>query len=272
VEKLWAIRRIGEILDEIDLKGKNDELTKELVMLSTKHGLLTPYTSFLADENAPHNLAQNLSLTRDRLEAFSEVSGGRGVALRINKDFYRSASAAEAKSVEAAFEGLYDRDSVVQSLPAAAQPGATAVADFGATDARAAKAYGLGGGVAGPASRLAGGAGGYGSANGNVAGRPAATALPITERELAERAKVVENVRRIGNKSFFRRGDRWVDSTVDALDDADAKKAEKVKKIKRFSDEYFKLVDKHGKDVAKYLAFDEPVTLMVDGQVYEFVE
>ena len=53
VEKLWAMRRIGEIIDEIDLKGKNDELVKELVELSTKHGILTPYTSFLADENGP---------------------------------------------------------------------------------------------------------------------------------------------------------------------------------------------------------------------------
>ena len=44
------MRRVGEIIDEIDLKGKNDELVKELVDLSTKHGILTPYTSFLADE------------------------------------------------------------------------------------------------------------------------------------------------------------------------------------------------------------------------------
>jgi len=52
VEKLWAMRRIGEIIDEMDLKGRNEELIKELVALSTKHGILTPYTSFLADENA----------------------------------------------------------------------------------------------------------------------------------------------------------------------------------------------------------------------------
>ena len=44
------MRRVGEILDEMDLKGKNDELVKELVMLSTRHGIITPYTSFLADE------------------------------------------------------------------------------------------------------------------------------------------------------------------------------------------------------------------------------
>jgi len=56
VEKLWAMRRIGEIIDELDLKGKNDELIQELVTLSTKHGILTPYTSFLADDNPPPGL------------------------------------------------------------------------------------------------------------------------------------------------------------------------------------------------------------------------
>jgi len=50
VEKLWAMRRIGEIIDQIDLNGKNSEMMQELIALSTKHGILTPYTSFLADD------------------------------------------------------------------------------------------------------------------------------------------------------------------------------------------------------------------------------
>jgi Ca-activated chloride channel family protein len=50
VARLWAIRRIGEIIDELDLHGRNQELVDELVALSQKHGILTPYTSFLADD------------------------------------------------------------------------------------------------------------------------------------------------------------------------------------------------------------------------------
>ena len=42
IEKLWAVRRVGEILDELDLKGKNEELVKELVTLSTRHGSTKP--------------------------------------------------------------------------------------------------------------------------------------------------------------------------------------------------------------------------------------
>jgi Ca-activated chloride channel family protein len=261
VEKLWAVRRIGEILDEIDLKGKNDEQIKELVSLSTRHGVLTPYTSFLADENTRLDLAQNVTLTRDRLEALSVVGGQRGVALRMNKNFYDRATAADAKSVEAAFEGLYDKDAaVVQTAPTAAagavpaanapaQPGYGQARYAGRTPARSSSAGGYGGG-------------GYGAA----AGKPAAATLAITEEELAERSKAIQNVRYVGSKSFFRRGDHWVDSSVNE------KNEKKAKKIKRFSDEYFDLIDKHGKDVAKYLAFDEPVMLVLDGQVYEFVE
>jgi Ca-activated chloride channel family protein len=50
VEKIWATRRIGELIDQIDLNGNNRELTDELVQLSLKYGILTPYTSFLADD------------------------------------------------------------------------------------------------------------------------------------------------------------------------------------------------------------------------------
>jgi len=257
VEKLWATRRIGEILDELDLKGKNDELIKELVTLSTQHGVLTPYTSFLADENVKRDLAQNVGLARDRLESLAEVGGSRGVSLRINKEFYRRASALEAKSADAAFEGLHDKDaSVVQSLPGRAPEPAAAASGYGAIDSRAGRSFGIAGG-------------GYGGGVAQNANRPAsitAGATIMTEREEAERSKVAENVRRVGSKSFFRRGDRWVDSGIDE------KNEKKAKKIKRFSDEYFELVDKHGKAVAKYLAFDEPVMLVLDGQVYEFVD
>jgi Ca-activated chloride channel family protein len=264
VEKIWAMRRIGEILDELDLKGQNDELTKELVALSTKHGVLTPYTSFLADENTKLDLAQNVQATRERLESFAEVGGSRGVALRINKESFRSAGA-EVRAADA-FEGLYDKDAAVAQSAPAAPAGTTGGAGYGARFAPAdgrSRSGGFGGG----------GLGGGIAGNANIAGRPLSSSTTpsfhapvMTAREEAERAKVAENVRRIGVKSFFRRGDRWVDSGVDE------KNEKKAKKIKRFSDEYFELVDKHGKDVAKYLAFDDPVTVVLDGQVYEFVD
>ncbi|HJZ98559.1 MAG TPA: VIT and VWA domain-containing protein, partial [Candidatus Solibacter sp.] len=58
VARLWAIRRIGEIIDELDLHGRNQELVDELVALSTRHGILTPYTSFLADDRVTLSAVQ----------------------------------------------------------------------------------------------------------------------------------------------------------------------------------------------------------------------
>jgi Ca-activated chloride channel family protein len=62
VEQLWAVRRIGYLLDQIQLNGRSTEVVDELVQLSKQYGIITPYTSFLADERI--NLASNVELTR----------------------------------------------------------------------------------------------------------------------------------------------------------------------------------------------------------------
>ncbi|MGE0607952.1 MAG: VIT domain-containing protein [Pirellulales bacterium] len=93
VEKLWAMRRIGEIIDQLDLTGRNEELVKELVQLSTTHGILTPYTSFLADDqNNFRELSSNVRLTNDGLEALEKADGKAGFAQRAEKKRLQSAS------------------------------------------------------------------------------------------------------------------------------------------------------------------------------------
>ncbi|MCF0234493.1 MAG: VWA domain-containing protein, partial [Thermoguttaceae bacterium] len=59
IERIWAARRIGEIVDKLDLDGANQELLDELLELSKKHGVLTPYTAFLADDSVALNDAGN---------------------------------------------------------------------------------------------------------------------------------------------------------------------------------------------------------------------
>jgi Ca-activated chloride channel family protein len=95
VEKLWAIRRIGELIDELDLNGQNKELVDELVALSTKHGILTPYTSFLADETVRPELVSRGNSVRaaDSLhELLSESAGASGVAQRSAKQMFKAAN------------------------------------------------------------------------------------------------------------------------------------------------------------------------------------
>jgi Ca-activated chloride channel family protein len=48
--RLWATRKIGYRLKEVRLHGENDELVDEIVDLSLRYGVMTPYTSFLVEE------------------------------------------------------------------------------------------------------------------------------------------------------------------------------------------------------------------------------
>jgi Ca-activated chloride channel family protein len=50
IARLWAQRKIGYLLAQIRLSGPKDELVKEIVTLSTRYGIVTPYTSFLVQE------------------------------------------------------------------------------------------------------------------------------------------------------------------------------------------------------------------------------
>jgi hypothetical protein len=71
-----------------------------------------------------------------------------------------------------------------------------------------------------------------------------------------------KNIRQIGRKTFFQRGEQLVDSTVTEEEEKSAIK------IERYSREYFDLVERHGKHVAQYLALDEPVVVKLGNETY----
>lgn len=223
IEKLWAVRRVGEILDEIDLKGKNEELVKELVSLSLKHGIMTPYTSFLADENSTlHDVTKNMDAAGLRLSELSTNADGKsGVDQRAAKHAYQMAN-----------------------QPAAAAP--MTVSDR--------NGFGGGGAITADA----------GTGQVSALGSEALFGAVAGAKDDAD--KVAQNVRQIGRKAFYRHGDRWVDSAVTP------ELEKKTVKVNRFSPEYFELIDKYGKDAAKYLATDEPITVELGGQAYEILE
>jgi Ca-activated chloride channel homolog len=49
--RLWATRKVGFLLDQIRLHGEEAELVDEIVALSKRYGIITPYTSFLIVED-----------------------------------------------------------------------------------------------------------------------------------------------------------------------------------------------------------------------------
>jgi Ca-activated chloride channel family protein len=50
IARLWATRKIGYLLQQIRLHGEEGELVDEIVNLSIRYGIITPYTSFLVEE------------------------------------------------------------------------------------------------------------------------------------------------------------------------------------------------------------------------------
>ncbi len=105
VEKLWANRRIGEIIDQIDLNGKNQELMDELIRLAKRHGIVTPYTSFLADENQAAskfaNRDDNRAIVDRDLAQLEESSGEGAFNQRAGKQWFKKADKASPAAANA---------------------------------------------------------------------------------------------------------------------------------------------------------------------------
>jgi Ca-activated chloride channel family protein len=203
VAKLWATRRVGEIIDELDLKGKNDELIAELVALATEHGILTPYTSFLADETSDvRAVTRNLGRAAMEVEALSVAEGAWGFRQRELKAGFQMSNRAPAAAT------------LVES------------------------------GAIGAGGRFYNNVRFYDSAK---------------DEQVAAR-----NIRQVGRKTFFQRGEQWIDATVTEDEEKHARKLE------RYSSEYFALIARHGQHVAQYLALDAPVTVKLAGVTYQW--
>jgi Ca-activated chloride channel family protein len=108
VAQMWASRRIGEIIDLIDLNGKNPELINELVELSKKWGIVTPYTSYLADDQADfRRLASRESSRADafrRLDILNEEAGESAFNSRAQKQLYKASDLATPQANQALSE------------------------------------------------------------------------------------------------------------------------------------------------------------------------
>ena len=75
--RIWAGRKIAALLDQIRLYGESEELVDEVIRLSRRYGIITPYTSFLVEEEglSPREMADALSQA-----AAAPASGQKAVA------------------------------------------------------------------------------------------------------------------------------------------------------------------------------------------------
>ena len=77
IPRLWATRAIGHLMQQIRLHGEDPELVQSVVALSTRYGIITPYTSFLIEEDDIS--AQSPDVFAAPLAAPAEASGAEAV-------------------------------------------------------------------------------------------------------------------------------------------------------------------------------------------------
>jgi Ca-activated chloride channel family protein len=101
IAPLWAARKIGWLLDEIMLHGEQKELVDEIVALSTKYGILTEYTAFLAEEGARLAAGEALGRTAANVSgAYATVGGAWATSQRQNAQLLRGQSNLAAQNVQ----------------------------------------------------------------------------------------------------------------------------------------------------------------------------
>jgi Ca-activated chloride channel family protein len=232
IPRLWATRRVGYLLDEIRLRGENKELKDEVVELSRKYSIVTPYTAYLITEDeARRGVAQNVRTLQFENE----------VRLREAKDNYSFFM--KDKSGQKAVNSTRS----YSQLKAADAP----TADIGIGNVEALR----GESQMAPALRI------YRAqtpaAPAGIAGRP-----PVPE---AAAQQYAEQSRFVAGKTFFQNSSNWVDSEVQK--NANAKRV----RIQFGSQEYFDL-QKNQPKAQVWLAQGRNVQFVLGDSVYEIYE
>jgi Ca-activated chloride channel family protein len=107
IPRLWATRKIGYLLNQIRLHGENRELVDEIVELSIRYGIVTPYTSYLVQEDADVLTREGRQIIADeeyRAQSAAPAAevGAEAVEKAVEQEAIRGADLAEAPAGEAA--------------------------------------------------------------------------------------------------------------------------------------------------------------------------
>lgn len=105
--RLWATRKIGFLLNQVRLKGADPETIDQIVRLSIRYGIVTPYTSYLVTEDMPLGAETQRELaeqTYQQMQAMPTMapSGQNAVEKAADQGAMQQAEAAPAVPAEAA--------------------------------------------------------------------------------------------------------------------------------------------------------------------------
>jgi Ca-activated chloride channel homolog len=68
IPRIWATRKIGHLLNQVRLKGANQETINQIVSLSIRFGIVTPYTSYLVTEPIPFGASERERIADEQFQ------------------------------------------------------------------------------------------------------------------------------------------------------------------------------------------------------------
>jgi Ca-activated chloride channel family protein len=106
IPRLWATRKIGYLLNQVRLHGPEQETIDQIVRLSIRYGIVTPYTSYLVTEEMPLGVDQQARIADEQYEAMkalptAPVSGQGAVERAAEEGALSSADSASLPIMEA---------------------------------------------------------------------------------------------------------------------------------------------------------------------------
>ncbi len=135
IPQLWAMRRVGWLLDEIRLRGESAELREEVVDLARRFAIVTPYTSYLivedeARRNVPITSRSLQTLDKDRVAQSQLRESYRGLSTEKSGDVgsFNARSNAGLKYAEAPGAALDLSKAESKRAVVAAKPASAAAA------------------------------------------------------------------------------------------------------------------------------------------------
>lgn len=103
IPSLWAARRVGYLLDQIRLHGKDKELVDEVTELARKYGIITPYTSYLILEDEEERTGRREMRKEDQTLGRLAVRY-KGLKRKVRREYESMDSEAGAPSVQVSKE------------------------------------------------------------------------------------------------------------------------------------------------------------------------
>ena len=279
--RVWAMRKIGHLMEDLRLHGNNAEIVQELVTLAQRHGIVTPYTSQLVVEPGwNQGQPQPAPIRRNReddtfgaTEAPRAMNGADALAMQ---DRRKSGSVEAAKQVQKFAESTNSGEvavalaTVERELKDADKAGDGVTLEGKFDSAAAAKTPNA------PAEKKAkeeayrqiGASMRAGSVDASGRYEDGHLALPSSDAQDEKMGEQIDRaqtaiIKQVGDRTFYNRGGVWVDSSAKA----DAKPTI----VKLFSAEYFELV-KTDTTLGPVLAMGSKIIVVSQDKTYQIEE